>query len=49
MGKSERTTILIDADLKKKVLLLMAERIKLTNTNISFSTVINQILRAYFK
>ena len=46
---SKRVTIMIDDDLDKKMRLLQAKMIQSTSSSVSFSNVLNQVLRANLK
>ncbi|WP_428326358.1 hypothetical protein [Nitrosopumilus sp.] len=46
---AERRTIMIDDDVAKKVRNLQAKKIKETAGTVSFSAVINEMLREYNK
>jgi hypothetical protein len=46
---AKRITVLIDDDLDKKLRILQAKKIQATNSSISYSKVINEILEAGFK
>ncbi len=47
MGK--RITIMLDDDLNKKLHLIQAKAIQNTTSSVSFSSVINQIVRKQIK
>ncbi len=47
--ESDRITIMLDTDLKKKIRNMQADQIKNSVGSVSFSHVVNQILRAYFE
>ena len=42
---SKRVTVMIDSDLDKKLHLLQAKRIQKEHTSVSYSRVMNDILR----
>ena len=42
---SKRVTIMIDDDLDKKMRMLQAKKIQSTTSSVSFSNVLNQVLR----
>ena len=46
---SKRITIMIDDDLDKKVRVIQAKQIQKTNSSVSYSKTINEILRKYLK
>jgi len=46
---AKRVTIMIDDDLDKKLHLIQAKAIQSTNSAVSFSRVINQIVRKQIK
>jgi len=46
---AKRITIMIDDDLDKKLRLIQANAIKKTASSVSFSSVINQIVRKQVK
>ncbi len=46
---AKRITIMLDDDLDKKVRLKQADLIRKTQTSISFSSVINDVLRGKLK
>jgi hypothetical protein len=46
---AERKTIMLDEDLAKKLRLLQSKMIQTENTSVSFSKVINEILRKGLK
>ena len=45
----KRVTIMLDSDLDKKMRLLQAKRIQTTTSSVSFSNVLNQVLRDSLK
>ncbi|MDH3619053.1 MAG: hypothetical protein OEM89_10085 [Nitrosopumilus sp.] len=47
MGK--RITIMIDDDLDKKIRVIQAKAIQSTNSSVSFSSTMNEILRKQLK
>jgi hypothetical protein len=46
---ANRVTIMIDADLDKKVRIKQAELIKKSQSSVSFSKVVNEVLRGKIK
>jgi hypothetical protein len=46
---SKRVTIMLDNDLDKKIRLLQAKKIQTTTSSVSFSKVLNQVLRDSIK
>ncbi len=46
---AKRITIMLDDDLDKKIRLLQAKAIQSTASSVSFSSVINEIIRNSFK
>lgn len=46
---SKRVTIMLDSDLDKKMRQLQAKRIQNTTSAVSFSNVLNQVLRESLK
>ncbi len=46
---SKRVTIMIDDDLDKKMRMLQAKMIQSTTSSVSFSNVLNQVLRDSLK
>ena len=46
---SKRITIMIDDDLDKKVRVIQAKQIQRTNSSVSYSKTINEILRKHLK
>ncbi|MGD2106536.1 MAG: hypothetical protein PVH93_02920 [Nitrosopumilaceae archaeon] len=46
---SKRVTIMLDADLDKKMRQLQAKMIQNTTSSVSFSNVLNQVLRESLK
>ena len=46
---SKRVTIMLDNDLDKKMRMLQAKMIQSTTSSVSFSNVLNQILRESLK
>ncbi|HUU48171.1 MAG TPA: hypothetical protein VMW55_05245 [Nitrosopumilaceae archaeon] len=46
---SKRVTIMLDDDLDKKMRLLQAKMIQTTTSSVSFSNVLNQVLRENLK
>ena len=46
---SKRVTIMLDNDLDKKIRLLQAKKIQTTASSVSFSKVLNQVLRDSIK
>ena len=46
---SRRITIMIDDDLDKKVRVIQAKQIQKTNSSVSYSKTINEILRKHLK
>ena len=46
---SKRVTIMIDEDLDKKMRMLQAKMIQSTTSSVSFSNVLNQVLRDSLK
>jgi hypothetical protein len=46
---SKRVTIMLDSDLDKKMRLLQAKKIQTTTSSVSFSNVLNQVLRDSLK
>jgi predicted transcriptional regulator len=46
---SKRVTIMIDDDLDKKMRMLQAKMIQSTTSSVSFSNVLNQVLRESLK
>jgi hypothetical protein len=46
---SKRVTIMLDTDLDKKMRLLQARMIQSTSSSVSFSNVLNQVLRDSLK
>jgi len=46
---SKRITIMIDDDLDKKVRVIQAKQIQKTNSSVSYSKTINEILRKHLK
>ncbi len=46
---SKRVTIMIDDDLDKKMRMLQARMIQSTTSSVSFSNVLNQVLRESLK
>ena len=46
---AKRITIMIDDDLDKKLRLLQAKEIQKTNASVSYSQIINEILRKQVK
>jgi len=46
---SKRVTIMLDDDLEKKMRLLQAKMIQNTASSVSFSNVLNQVLRENLK
>ena len=46
---SKRVTIMIDDDLDKKLRLIQGEKIKTSNSSVSYSKVINETLRKGIK
>ena len=45
----KRITIMLDADLDKKVRVIQAKEIQNTSSSVSYSTIINEILRDKLK
>lgn len=45
----KRHTIVLDKDLESKLRAMQAEQIKKTGSSVSFSSVINQVLRKALK
>ena len=46
---SKRVTIMLDNDLDKKMRMLQAKMIQSTTSSVSFSNVLNQVLRESLK
>jgi predicted transcriptional regulator len=46
---AKRVTIMLDDDLDKKIRLVQAKAIQSTNSSVSFSSVLNEILRNKLK
>ncbi len=46
---SQRVTIIIDDDLGKKLYEILAKQIKQSNKSVSFSRVLNEVLRKGLK
>jgi len=46
---SKRITIMLDSDLDKKIRLLQARMIQNTTSSVSFSNMLNQVLRESLK
>jgi hypothetical protein len=46
---SKRVTIMLDGDLDKKMRLMQAKMIQTTTSSVSFSNVLNQVLRESLK
>lgn len=46
---SKRVTIMLDSDLDKKMRMLQAKMIQNTSSSVSFSNVLNQVLRESLK
>jgi len=46
---AKRTTIMIDDDIDKKLRLIQAIQISKTQSSVSFSSVINEVLRRQLK
>ena len=46
---AKRTTIMIDDDIDKKLRLIQAKQISKTQSSVSFSSVINEVLRRQLK
>ncbi|MDH3277901.1 MAG: hypothetical protein OEL77_06000 [Nitrosopumilus sp.] len=46
---SKRVTIMLDDDIDKKMRLLQAKMIQTTTSSVSFSNVLNQVLRENLK
>jgi len=46
---SKRVTIMLDTDLDKKMRLLQAKLIQSTTSSVSFSMILNQVLRDSLK
>ena len=49
MLMARQVTVTIDDDLDKKLRFIQAKTIKYTSNHMSYSRVINEILRNYFK
>jgi len=46
---SQRVTIILDDDLAKKLYEILVKQIKQSNKSVSFSRVLNEVLRKGFK
>jgi len=46
---AKRITIMIDDDIDKKLRLIQAKQISKTNSSVSYSSVINEVLRRHLK
>ncbi len=46
---AKRITIMIDDDIDKKLRLIQAKQISKTNSSVSYSSVINEVLRRQLK
>jgi len=46
---AKRITIMIDDDIDKKLHLIQAKQISQTSSNVSYSSVINEVLRRQLK
>ena len=46
---AKRITIMIDYDIDKKLRLIQAKQISKTNSSVSYSSVINEVLRRQLK
>ncbi len=49
MGKAKRITIMVDDDLDKKLRLRQAKLIQQTQSSVSYSRVINEVVRKCLK
>jgi len=47
--KAKRVTIILDTDILKKIYEIQAKQIRESNKSVSFSGVVNEILRKYLK